>query len=185
MAASLSQAARVAEAEPPEIHLEARQGAGAGTRYPLPPGGFLVGSVPGCDLRVPGKELPALLCLICRHGDGAFFRKLAPTQAILINGKSARNGPLQDGDRVTVGPVDLFVRIPPAARSTEIEEGREYLETRAQQFRDEVARFQKEREQSARQSQEQQQAFETRRAELEAYHRQLQEQTQELEAERV
>src|SRR5262249_43398426 len=110
MPPSRSQVSQVtAPATPSGVAIEVRQGTGPSASYVVPPAGFLVGSVPGCDLRLPGKDLPALLCVIA--GDPPLFRKLAPTQAILINGKTAANGPLQDGDRITLGPVDLFVRV--------------------------------------------------------------------------
>ncbi len=50
---------------------------------------FLIGTVPGCDLRVPGGDLPAGACLLARIPEGLTLRKLAPTQIILVNGKTA------------------------------------------------------------------------------------------------
>src|SRR5262249_10680542 len=91
-----SQTSRVpaAPGTSPEVRIEVRHG-GSATTYPVGAAGFLVGSVPGCDLRVPGKDLPALLCLIAPvAAGGVHFRKLAPTQAILRNGKSASTGSL-------------------------------------------------------------------------------------------
>lgn len=95
----------------PEVRLEMHQGKGRTTAYTVSDVGFLVGTVPGCDLRVPGAGLPAVLCLISRSISGVTFRKLAPTQAILINGQTAGHVQLNNGDRVTVGAVDLFVYI--------------------------------------------------------------------------
>src|SRR5262249_16331257 len=73
--------------------------------------GFLVGSVPGCDLRLPGTALPPVLCLISRSPEGVFLRKLAPAQPVLVNGRPVSATPLNDGDRVTLGAVDLLVHI--------------------------------------------------------------------------
>src|SRR5262249_28499009 len=82
-----AQAAQGASPEAmPGVRLEVRQGKGPATSYAVSEAGFVIGSVPGCDLRVPGKDLPAVLCLIARQPGRAILRKLAPTQAVLLNG---------------------------------------------------------------------------------------------------
>jgi chromosome segregation ATPase len=86
-----------------------RQAAGAST-HTLADAGFLIGTVAGCDLRLPGA-LPPVLCLISRRPTEVSFRKLAPTQAILLNGRSSSSGALSDGDRLTVGKVELVVHV--------------------------------------------------------------------------
>src|SRR5438046_1426055 len=73
--------------------------------------GSLVGSVPGCDLRLPGAALPPVLCLIVRRPDGVVLRKLAPAQPVLINGRTATMATLAPGDRITLGAVDLIAHI--------------------------------------------------------------------------
>ena len=45
----------------PEVVLEVRSGAGRAATYTLNHVDFLIGTVPGCDLRVPGSDLPAVL----------------------------------------------------------------------------------------------------------------------------
>src|SRR5207244_13254573 len=95
----------------PDVRLEVRQGPGRGTNYPLAFADFLIGTVPGCDLRVSGTDLPAVLCLIARRPDGVHFRKLAPTKAILINGNTAANGLLKPGDRMTLGALGPTVDV--------------------------------------------------------------------------
>src|SRR5262249_18373170 len=100
----------------PSVELETRHG-GRTANYTLSHVDFLVGTVPGCDLRVPGAELPAVLCLLARRPDGVSFRKLAPTTPILVNGQAATHAMLGDGDRVTLGAFDLFVRVKSAGRS--------------------------------------------------------------------
>jgi chromosome segregation ATPase len=79
--------------------------------HDVPVTGFLIGSVPGCDLRLPGMDVAAVLCLVTPGTEGATVRKLLPTQAVLINGRAVTTGPLADGDRLTVGPVELRVHI--------------------------------------------------------------------------
>src|SRR5262249_59994458 len=75
---------------------------------------FLIGSVAGCDLRIPGANLPQYICLIRRGPDGVGLRKLAPALPILHNGSPL--GPtghavLRHGDVVSVGAVDLHMVI--------------------------------------------------------------------------
>src|SRR5262249_25095286 len=85
--------------------------------FDVPDTGFLVGSVPGCDLRLPGADLPPVLCLITRHAGGVLLRRLAPVQALLVNGRAVSPAALRDGDRVALGAVELYVRIEPAGRA--------------------------------------------------------------------
>src|SRR5208283_1236947 len=63
------------------------------------------------DLRLGGAALPPVLCLIALQSEGLVLRKLAPTQPVLVNGHSITTTSLSDGDRVTLGAVDLTVHI--------------------------------------------------------------------------
>src|SRR5205814_1698799 len=125
----------------PEVRLELRGGNRAAA-YPLTDVDFLIGSVPGCDLRVPGVELPPVLCLIACQPGGVTLRNLAPTQPVLVNGQPAANTPLADGDRIAVGAVELVVHLHPAA-GTDSPAARA-LAAAKQQFQEQVARFQAE-----------------------------------------
>src|SRR5262245_51921794 len=91
----------------PAVRLEVRPAAGPPTTLDVSDLGFLVGSVPGCDLRVPGANLPPVLALITRHADGPHLRRLMPTHPVLLNGRPAASGRLADGDRLTVAGVEL------------------------------------------------------------------------------
>src|SRR6516165_9627089 len=84
------------------VRLEVRSGAGRATVYDVGDGGFLIGSVPGCDLRLPGANLPPIICLIARGAAAASLRRLAPVLPILVNGKAVASAYLHDGDRVSV-----------------------------------------------------------------------------------
>lgn len=95
----------------PQVQLDVRLGSGRSASYALDHVDFLIGAVPGCDLRVPGADLPPVLCLITRQPGGAKLRKLAPTQILLINGETTSSTDLTDGDRITLGVIDIFVRI--------------------------------------------------------------------------
>jgi chromosome segregation ATPase len=97
----------------PVVRLEVRVGAGRPTVYEVGDGGFLIGSVPGCDLRLPGPNLAPVLALIARHSGGASLRKLAPVQPVLVNGRAVGSTYLDAGDSVTVGGVEIGVTVLP------------------------------------------------------------------------
>src|SRR5206468_2700853 len=94
----------------PLVELEVSQG-GRTTTFSIGQVDFLVGTVPGCDLRVPGTDLAAVLFLLARHPGGVSLRKLAPTQTVVVNGQTVTRAELGHGDRITVGTMDLLVRI--------------------------------------------------------------------------
>jgi chromosome segregation ATPase len=93
------------------LRLEVRAGTARPTIYEVGAGGFLIGSVPGCDLRLPGANLAPVICLIARHASGASLRKLAPVQPIAVNGRTVTSTYLADGDRITLGPIEIGVAI--------------------------------------------------------------------------
>lgn len=95
----------------PVVRLEVRVGAGRPTVYEVGDGGFLIGSVPGCDLRLPGPNLAPVLALIARHAGGASLRKLAPVQPVLVNGRAVGSTYLDAGDAVTVGGAEIRVSV--------------------------------------------------------------------------
>src|SRR5262245_5623652 len=101
----------------PSVQLEVRQGNARSAKFTLDAVDFLAGSVPGCDLRV-AAEGAAVFCLIARHPTGATLRKLAPTQAILVNGQNVSQHELADGDRVQLGTIEIRCRIVPALAVT-------------------------------------------------------------------
>jgi len=95
----------------PVVRLDVRPATGRSTIYEVGDGGFLVGSVPGCDLRLPGINLAPVICLVARHAGGASLRKLAPAQPIQVNGKTVSATYLIDGDRIRLGSVEIVVSI--------------------------------------------------------------------------
>jgi hypothetical protein len=112
---------RPSGSDPPPVRIEVHNGSAKPVVYDLSGDEFLVGSVPGCDLRLPGTNLPSVICLIARQADGVRLRKLTPTIPVLLNGQPIAQGaltPLSHGDTVSVGAVDLRLdiafTIPPA-----------------------------------------------------------------------
>ncbi len=97
----------------PVVRLDVRAG-GAVTSYTVGDTGFLLGSVPGCDLRLPGASQPPVLALVSRHPGGASVRKLAPIGAQLLNGQNVSQAALRDGDHLSLGAVDITVSVSPS-----------------------------------------------------------------------
>src|SRR5207249_4084621 len=91
----------------PGVRLELRGGTGQAVPYEVADAGFLIGSVPGCDLRLPGANLPPVIALIAPCPEGARFRKLAPAQAVLVNGKPVSQAILRDGDSLKLGKIEI------------------------------------------------------------------------------
>jgi len=98
----------------PEVRVEVRNGSARPTTYDVPGEEFLIGSVPGCDLRLPGTNLPPVICLIARQTDGVRLRRLTPTLPVLVNGQPITHTTptnLTHGDCISIGAVDIQVAI--------------------------------------------------------------------------
>jgi chromosome segregation ATPase len=93
----------------PEVRLEVRQGTARPLLYEVTEIAFLIGNVSGCDLRLPGLDLPPVVCMIVRQSGSLVIRRLAPSQAIQVNGRPLSNHSLSDGDRITLGTLELVV----------------------------------------------------------------------------
>jgi hypothetical protein len=128
----------------PAVQVEVRHGARSAT-YTLDGIDFLVGSVPGCDLRV-AAEASAVLCLFARHPGGLSLRKLAPTQTVLVNGQSVAQCELADGDCVQIGPIEFRLQIGAVRQPANLDQARAEFQERVEQFREQLVRFQHEKE---------------------------------------
>ena len=95
----------------PAIRLELRHGSARPITYDVTGDEFVIGTVPGCDLRVAGSNLPPVLCVISRHADGPRLRKLAPALPLLLNGRPVQTAALRTGDTIALGPISLAVQI--------------------------------------------------------------------------
>src|SRR5205085_3339504 len=95
----------------PAVRLELRHGGARPVVYDVAGGEFLIGSVPGCDLRLSGPNLPPVVCVVSRHADAVRLRKLAPALPLLLNGQPVTTADLQPGDTVTLGNLALVVHI--------------------------------------------------------------------------
>jgi hypothetical protein len=98
----------------PDVRLELRHGPARPVAFDLAGGECLIGSVAGCDLRVPGTGLPPVIAVVTRQADGVRLRKLAPAFPLLLNGQPSHAADLHDGDTIGAGPVSITVQIRPA-----------------------------------------------------------------------
>jgi chromosome segregation ATPase len=95
----------------PAVRLEVRAGPVRPALHEVSETGLLIGSVAGCDVRLPGADLPPVICLIARGAGGAILRKLVPTFSILLNGQAVSTSPLGEGDQISLAAVELVVRV--------------------------------------------------------------------------
>ena len=110
----------------PGVVLEVRQAGSRAASYALGEVDFLIGSLPGCDLRVGGTETAAVICLLARHPAGVTLRKLSPAQSILVNGRAVSHHDLADGERIQVGLVEILVRITAVRQTAPRDEARRF-----------------------------------------------------------
>jgi chromosome segregation ATPase len=177
----------------PVVRLEVRTGGSRPTLYEVGDGGFLVGNVPGCDLRLPGAGSPSVLCLIARHAAGASLRKLAPVQPVAVNGRAVSSGYLNSGDRITLGTAEIVVQITGAEKAREgrgvkggqtaeeIETERNIWEARRAEIEAECRRQAQAIEEAVVTLRRQQQEVAEARAELDAREQEWRDRQEELE----
>ncbi len=96
----------------PLVRLEMRHGAARPSWHDVAGEEFIIGSVAGCDLRIPGTNLPPIVAQVVRRADGLRIRKLAPTQPIFLNGQPVvTQATLAHGDVLQIGHVELHVHL--------------------------------------------------------------------------
>ncbi len=111
--------------ELPRVRLEVRAvGQRGGSAASAPPGRtvsyevggdeFLLGGTSGCDLRLPAPNLPPVIAQISRKVDGVRVRRLTPALPVLLNANALpTNSPvmLSPGDILTLAGVEILVQI--------------------------------------------------------------------------
>jgi len=168
----------------PGVRLELRQGASRPSVHEISGSAFLIGSVPGCDLRLPGADLPPVICLVARVPGGAEIRRLVPTHPVFVNGRSVTSAPLAHGDSVKLGPLEFLVHLDASPPAQEVPPKKERTQPPAP-GPDQGARFEQERQTFAREYKIRRQELEELSQQLGIRQQKLDEQTQELEADRV
>lgn len=79
---------------------------------------FLIGGTGGCDLRLPAPGLPPVIAQITRKPDCVRVRRITPILPVLLNGSPLpANAPtaLSPGDTLAFAGVEIVVHIPHAA----------------------------------------------------------------------
>lgn len=84
-------------------------GGAAGRVLVVPAAGGTLGTDPSCSLAISGEGVAAVHLTIARRPDGAFGWEAATTQAVLLDGRQAKAGPLVDGSRLQVGAVVITI----------------------------------------------------------------------------
>jgi len=79
---------------------------------------FLVGTVPGCDLRLGGVDLPPLLFQVIHERKTYSIRKLASLSGLTLNGLSFDENPLKTSDIVRLGGWEFVFEIHELAPGT-------------------------------------------------------------------
>lgn len=95
----------------PAVRLEFRHADGRPSFYDMTGDEFIVGSTPGCDVRLAGSNLPPIVCILSRHAGGVRIRKIGPTTPLLLNGKSFTSAELNSGDTIELGTMSIGVQI--------------------------------------------------------------------------
>jgi chromosome segregation ATPase len=187
-----------AAGDAPLVRLELRHGAARPSWHDVAGEEFLIGSVPGCDLRIPGSNLPPVIAQVVRRADGVRLRKLAPTLPVFVNGQPVvTQASLAHGDVIQIGALELHVQLAlPTPQVMPASPGVSFIPLPQpsytpppapepanvwQQYQQEVTQF---RAQTA-QFEQQQQWLEEREQQIEQKHRQLVEHERELESDRV
>ncbi len=132
----------------PNVQLDVRQAGVRAAIYALDGVEFLIGSAIGCDLRL-SVDAPPILCSFARHPQGLRLRRFGLSQSILVNGEPC---PLQidlaEGDVVQAGSVEIVCHIhkAQAVASPALEQTQRLLQSKLEQFRQQVQHFQDEKE---------------------------------------
>lgn len=105
----------MANSETP-VRLEVRLPGSRTTFHEVTSAEFMIGSVAGCDLVIPGGDLPPVLGVLTRTTDGPRLRKLAPNFRLVLNGKAIHHAPLTDGDHIAIGDAQIIVHVPAMAK---------------------------------------------------------------------
>jgi fused signal recognition particle receptor len=108
---------------PAPVRLELRDEDGPPSHFTLPYDSILIGCVPGCDVRLPGGELPPLLCVLTPEPGGLRLRKLASQPAIEVNGQKTIHALLTGNDVLSLGRFKLGVQFQPPATEKAVAPG--------------------------------------------------------------
>ncbi|MBX9585108.1 MAG: hypothetical protein K2X87_32785 [Gemmataceae bacterium] len=98
----------------PRVRLEVRTGSGRAVTYEVGADEFLIGEAAGCDLRIPTPTHAAVVCQLARKPDGVRVRRIAPGLPVLLNETPLPVNvptPVAHADRLSVAGVEVVVGI--------------------------------------------------------------------------
>jgi hypothetical protein len=76
--------------------------------------GTVIGSRPGCSVRLASKDVLPLHALLTRVGSQIVLASLAADKSLRVNGTSASVSIVQGGDTLTIWPITLDLKLAPA-----------------------------------------------------------------------
>ena len=95
-----------------KLSLVVAQGVHAGKVIPCPPGEFVIGRDPQCQLRPASPAISKQHCALTVRGDKAYVRDCGSTNGTFINGEQvAGEREVKGGDRLKVGPLEFDLRL--------------------------------------------------------------------------
>lgn len=104
-----------------ELRLKVIHGKPNGHCLAFPPGSFMFGRGPECDVRPNSDLVSRQHCLVKVAEDGAVIRDLGSRNGTLVNGQLLLGErPLSDGDTVQLGPLVLQVVLTATHRDTAV-----------------------------------------------------------------
>lgn len=83
--------------------------------------GFLAGTVPGCDLRLGGSDLPSLLFQVVIHQGRYLIRKLTPLSGLTLNGNPFEVSEITSTDIVRIASWEFAFNFTKAAASLRLD----------------------------------------------------------------
>lgn len=94
----------------PGLYLVESTMTGSGGWHRLLSGRTLIGRTGDCDLRLQDRSVSAHHCEIQRGPGGVFVRDLGSSNGTRINERRIRTASIREGDRITIGRVQLSLR---------------------------------------------------------------------------
>ena len=121
----------VAISSSPKVRLHVASGSHAGESIRVRGPSFAIGREPDCQLRPNSPEVSRRHAQIDIQDEAVVLRDLGSRNGTLVNGEPvAGPRPLEDGDRITVGPLLFVLSIHPGvAQADETEEDEADFET--------------------------------------------------------
>lgn len=100
---------------------------------------FLLGSGEKCDMRLGGRNMPTVHSVVVVEGQNAIIELLADEPSLRVNGRAVQSSPIEPGDRIQIGGIELILRPLNSSLERSTEESGSELELAQTEFEDEAA----------------------------------------------